>query len=171
MKENVFSEVSGVKSQLSELASQFAPLPDSELNKRMDEKLSFSRMSLDDISESIIKNKEEGLRREQDVYDELSKKYPEEEGYTIVPEAYLRDADGNIVRDPVTDQARRVDFVVVKDGKVVDMVEVTSMTADKTEQTAKENRIREMGGNYIRTPDGSLAEIPQDVTTHVERRK
>ncbi len=33
--------------------------------------------------------------------------------------AYLRDKDGNIVRDPVTGEGRRIDFVVIKDGKVV----------------------------------------------------
>lgn len=171
MTGSVFSEVAGLKTRLFELAADYAPLPEAELNKRIDEKLSFSRMNLEDLGESIIQNKEDGLRREHDVYKDLVDKYPEKKGYTIVPEAYLRNSDGYIVRDPLTDQGRRVDFAVVKNGKVVDMIEVTSPTADKTEQTAKENRIREIGGNYIRTSDGTLAEIPSEIRTRIERRK
>jgi hypothetical protein len=118
-----------------------------------------------------IQNKMDGLEREKEVAEELQKKYPPEEGYEIIPEAYLRDKDGNIVRDPETGEARRVDFVVVKDGKVVDSVEVTSKTADKTEQSAKENRIRETGGNYVRDSAGNLVEMPADVKTRIERRE
>ena len=117
-----------------------------------------------------IQNKIDGLAREKEVAEELQEKYPPEEGYEIVSEAYLRDKDGNIVRDSETGEARRIDFVVVKDGKVVDSVEVTSKTADKTEQTAKEERIREAGGNYIRDYNGNLVEIPSTVQTRIERR-
>lgn len=120
--------------------------------------------------EYLLKNKEDGLRRETEVEKELKEKYPESEGYTIEKEVYLRDKDGNIVKDPVTGEARRIDFVVVKDGKVVDSIEVTSKTADKTEQSAKEDRIRENGGNYIKDSNGNLVEIPSDVKTHIERR-
>ena len=119
---------------------------------------------------SPIKNKQDGLAREREVHDELEKKYPPEEGYEIISEAYLRDKDGHIVRDPETGEARRIDFVVVKDGKVVDSVEVTSKTADKTQQSAKEERIRESGGNYIRDSNGNLVEIPADVKTRIERK-
>ena len=117
-----------------------------------------------------IQNKIDGLAREKEVAEELQEKYPPEEGYEIVSEAYLRDKDGNIVRDSETGEARRIDFVVVKNGKVVDSVEVTSKTADKTEQTAKEERIREAGGNYIRDYNGNLVEIPSTVQTRIERR-
>ena len=117
-----------------------------------------------------IKNKQDGLAREKEVEEELKDKYPEDEGYEILSEVYLRDKDGNIVRDPETGEARRIDFVVVKDGKVVDSVEVTSKTADKTEQSAKEERIRDAGGNYVRDNNGNLVEIPGEVTTRIERR-
>ena len=117
-----------------------------------------------------IKNKQDGLRREKEVEDELREKYPEKEGYKVESEMYLRDKNGNIVRDPETGEARRIDFVVTKDGKVVDSVEVTSKTADKTGQTAKEQRIRENGGNYIKDSEGNLIEIPKDVNTRIERR-
>ena len=117
-----------------------------------------------------IQNKIDGMAREKEVEEELKEKYPESEGYEILSEVYLRDKDGNIVRDPETGEARRIDFVVVKDGKVVDSVEVTSKTADKTEQSSKEARIREAGGNYVRDDNGNLVEIPANVTTRIERR-
>ena len=117
-----------------------------------------------------IQNKIDGLRRENEVESELKEKYPEKDGYNIQSEAYLRDKDGKIVQDPVTGEARRIDFVVVKDGKVVDSVEVTSKTADKTGQMEKENRIRENGGNYIRDNDWNLVRIPDSVQTRIERR-
>jgi hypothetical protein len=125
-----------------------------------------------DVSEKNrpIKNKEDGLKREADVEKELKEQYPESEGHTIESEVYLRDKDGEIVRDPVTGEARRIDFVVIKDGKVVDSVEVTSKTASKEEQSAKEQRIRESGGNYIIDSNGNLIEIPSEVKTRIERR-
>lgn len=117
-----------------------------------------------------IQNKIDGLRREAEIQAELEKQYPIKRGYAIVPEAYLRDAYGNIAKDPVTGTARRVDFVVVKDGSVIDSIEVTSKTADKTEQLAKETRIRNTGGNYIYDADGNLDAYPDNVRTRVERR-
>lgn len=120
--------------------------------------------------DALIQNKLDGLEREKDVAKELNEEYPSEEGYSTIPEATLRDKDGNIVKDPVTGEARRIDFVVVKDGKVVDSIEVTSKTADKSAQSAKEDRIREAGGNYIRDNNGSLVEIPKEIRTRIERR-
>ena len=117
-----------------------------------------------------IQNKQDGLRREGEVETELQETYPPEEGYSIEQEVYLRDKDGNIVKDPVTGEARRIDFVVIKDGEVVDSVEVTSKTADKTSQSAKEERIRDIGGNYIKDSNGNLVEIPANVQTRIERR-
>jgi hypothetical protein len=117
-----------------------------------------------------IQNKIDGLQREADVQADLEKKYPKKQGNDIVSEAYLRNSDGNIVKDPDTGKARRIDFVALKDGKVVDLIEVTSKTANKTEQTAKENRIRDNGGNYIRNNTGNLVKIPDTVRTRIERR-
>lgn len=118
----------------------------------------------------VVKNKRDGCERENKVEEELKEKYPESEGYQIVKEAYLRDENGNFVIDPVTGKRRRIDFIVVKDGKVVDSLEVTSMTAPKEEQLAKEDRIREQGGNYIYDNNGNLVEFPEEIRTHVERR-
>lgn len=117
-----------------------------------------------------IKNKIEGSKREQEVKEELEKTYPKEKGYEIISEASLRDKNGKIVADSKTGEARRLDFVIVKNNKVVDSVEVTSKTADKTKQIAKENRIRENGGNYIKDNNGNLIEIPKTVQTRIERR-
>ncbi len=118
-----------------------------------------------------IKNKQDGCERERIVSEELHEKYPSEDGYDVVDEVYLRDADGKIVKDPESGEARRVDFMVVKDEKVVDSIEVTSLTAPKKEQTDKETRIRGAGGNYIYDNNRNLVEIPADVKTLIERRK
>lgn len=118
----------------------------------------------------IVENKRNGIKREEEVGTELKEKYPESEGYHVIREAYLRDKDGNIVKDLEANEARRIDFVAVKDGKVVESLEVTSQTAPKDEQCAKEARIRENKGNYIKLPDGSLAEFPKDTITRIERR-
>lgn len=118
----------------------------------------------------LLKNKSDGMAREQEVAKELEEQYPPGEGNQIIPEVYLRDKDGNIVKDPETGEARRIDFVVVKDGKVVDSVEVTSKTANKTAQSEKEGRIRDAGGNYIKDNGGNIIEIPSTVRTRIERR-
>ena len=117
-----------------------------------------------------IQSKIDGLEREHQVEGELQKQYSEKHGYSIISEVYLRNEDGKIVEDPETGEKRRIDFVVVKDGKVVDSIEVTSLTADKTKQTMKEERIREAGGNYIRDYDGNLLRIPDTLQTRIERR-
>ncbi|MDR3503933.1 MAG: hypothetical protein P4L79_15285 [Legionella sp.] len=120
--------------------------------------------------EQIEKNREDGANREELAYQELQKEFPEEEGYKIEREQYLRDENGNIVKDPETGEARRIDFVVFKDGKVVKTIEVTSETAPKDAQTAKEERIRDAGGNFIKDRDsGQLVEIPKDTITEVRR--
>ena len=163
----VMSEIGKTQSPLAELSKSFDTLPDRELNKSVE----LLRKKFDDLAEGILPNKQEGLRRESEVKQELEKEYPESKGYEIISEALLRDSNGKPVKDPETGEARRIDFVVVKDGTVVDSIEVTSETADKTGQTAKENRIRAAGGNYVRTSDGSLAEYPNDLQTTIERRK
>lgn len=163
----MFTEITETASKLAELSKEYDTLSNRELNKSLD----CPSRSLDNFQEGLISNKEEGLRREAEVEKDLEKKYPESDGYEIIPEAYLRNIEGNIVHDPITGEARRIDFVVVKDGAVVDSIEVTSETADKTWQTAKEERIREAGGIYVKTSDGNLAKYPDDLYTTIERRK
>lgn len=115
-------------------------------------------------------NREHGDLREVAVHEELTQLYPAE-NYEVIPEQYLRDSEGRIVKDAETGEARRVDFVVVKDGEVVRSIEVTSETASKDAQLAKEGRIREQGGEWIRNPEtGELCKYGEDVNTEVWRR-
>jgi hypothetical protein len=121
-------------------------------------------------TEQIGKNREDGASREELAYKELQQEFPENEGYKIEREQYLRDKDGNVVKDSITGEARRIDFTVSKDGKVVKTIEVTSETAPKAVQIAKEDRIRDAGGNFIKDRDtGILVAIPKDTQTEVRR--
>lgn len=168
------SEMNGFKDAQDHTERKFAECPLAKQVEKAD------NINVDDMNncdapivkemKEPIKNKLDGLAREKEVAGELENTYPSKAGYQIVPEAYLRDKEGNIVKDSVSSEARRVDFMVVKDGKVVESIEVTSKTADKTEQTAKEERIRGAGGNYIRDNEGNLVEIPSAVHTRIERR-
>ncbi len=120
-----------------------------------------------DKAEIVYQNKIEGCAREEKVMDQLKNQYPESQGYSIIREAYLRDKNGNIVIDKETGQARRIDFCVCKNGVVVKSIEVTSQTADKTKQLAKESRIKEQGGVYIRDANGNM--VNHKVQTEVKR--
>ena len=124
-----------------------------------------------DYSDQLIPNKREGLRRENEVQLDLEEQYPKSQGYNIAKEKLLRDFNGKKAIDPETGTGRRIDFVVDKYGNIVDSIEVTSTSADKSAQIAKESRIRESGGNYVRLDDGRLVEIPEDVVTRIVRRK
>ncbi|MBB6366709.1 RHS repeat-associated protein [Xanthomonas sacchari] len=102
---------------------------------------------------ACIPNKVAGTAREARVGAKLDGKFG---ASNVLRERYLRDANGKIVRDPVTGEARRVDFVVKgPDGKGT-AVEVTSRTADKRAQTLKEARIRSQGGTYVREPGSKV---------------
>ena len=116
-------------------------------------------------------NRLDGAAREGAVAGELEKTYLESDGCHIQDQCTLRDEAGRTVLDPISGESRRLDFVVVKDGQVVKSLEVTSETADKTAQIAKENRIREVGGNFIldRTT-GKLVSFAPGVRTEVTRR-
>ena len=118
-------------------------------------------------AEVVLKNKIDGCAREEKVMAQLKAEYPESLGYKTIREAYLRDESGKIVIDKETGQARRIDFCVCKDGKVIKSIEVTSQTADKTKQLAKEDRIKEQGGVYIKDESGNL--IKHSAQTEVWR--
>jgi len=123
-----------------------------------------------DKAEQLEQNRNDGANRENEALQDLQKEFPEKEGFKIEREQYLRDADGNIVKDPETGEARRIDFVVTRDGQVEKSVEVTSETAPKDAQSAKEARIRAAGGNYIKDRDtGQLVEMPKNVQTEIRR--
>ncbi|ANH81768.1 hypothetical protein A8C56_12945 [Niabella ginsenosidivorans] len=103
----------------------------------------------DSLGLDPIKNKVDGDAREKIAREQLQKEHPNAK---IVKERYLRDANGKSVKDSLTGERRRIDLVVIEDGKVTKVVEVTSHTADKTAQREKEMRIRNEGGTYIREP-------------------
>lgn len=127
-------------------------------------------LEVDNLYKDIDENRGKGNDREDKFRKWLEKQYGVNDGYIIEDEVYLRDKDGNIVRDPVTGERRRVDFVVIEDGKVIKSYEVTSLTAPKEDQMAKEARIRENGGNYIRDEEtGELIPYDDNVTTEVVR--
>ena len=131
-----------------------------------------SEKAIESTENAIVKtekqnNKIVGNLREAAEKVQLEKENP---GATVLAERYLRDKDGKIVKDPVTGTGRRVDFAVIKDGKVVDMVETTSQTANKTSQAAKEERIRNAGGTYIRDSKTKKLFEVKDVPTKTNRR-
>ena len=101
---------------------------------------------VDPLGLARIKNAVEGDRRHQEFNAKIKEKYPDA---TIQCECYLRDASGKSVKDPVTSERRRVDTVVIKDGKA-QTFEVTSPTADKTKQLRKETKNRAECGAFIR---------------------
>ncbi|UTM59457.1 hemagglutinin repeat-containing protein [Photobacterium sp. CCB-ST2H9] len=104
-----------------------------------------------------IPNAVEGNRRNFETEAELNARYPEA---SVQPEQYLRDSDGRIVKDPLTGEGRRIDHVVIQNGKVIDSAETTSLSARKEKQSEKEKRIRDSGGKYVRDREtGCLVEI------------
>lgn len=125
---------------------------------------------LNELSSPIRRNQEAGERRENEEHEELERKYPPEDGYRIFRQLTLCDEKGDRVADPVTGEGRRPDFAVVKDGEVIKSVEVTSLEAGKNKQMEKEDRIREAGGNYVKTPTGEVVPFGAGVNTEVKRR-
>jgi len=97
---------------------------------------------------------------------DLLAQYP---GGSVQNQQYLRDKNGNIVIDPNTGTARRLDHVVIVGGKVIEVVETTSLTADKRDQILHEQETRRAGGTFIRDREtGKLVEV-SDVS-RIERR-
>lgn len=119
---------------------------------------------------AIALNQEVGAVREDLVLGELGRLFPRKDGYRILRQPYLRDASGSIARDAQTRQSRRLDFVVYRNRRVVRALEVTSRGADKVGQMAKETRIRQQGGNFIKDMEsGDLLHLPRTLKTRVYR--
>jgi RHS repeat-associated protein len=116
----------------------------------------------------VQENYKAGKTREDKVAAELAKENP---GASVQRERYLRDSEGNRLVDPLTNEARRVDMAVVKDKKVLDMVEVTSKTAPKADQFAKEERIRELGDVFIRDRQTKELLPVNDIETRLVRKE
>ncbi|MFC7670494.1 RHS repeat-associated core domain-containing protein [Hymenobacter humi] len=114
-----------------------------------------------------IPNAKAGALREKAAQTELEKANP---GASVQRERFLRDSNGKIAKDPVSGEGRRIDHAVIKDGTVTDLVETTSLTAPKGAQAAKEARIREAGGTYIRDKETRKLHDVKEVPTRLERR-
>ena len=97
----------------------------------------------------MIPNRVSGDLREMHVLHYLQTLYPYAR---IVRERFLRDSNGISLRDPITNQRRRIDFAVIRNDKIVDLIEVTNLTTDKTKQVEKEERIRCISDVYIKDP-------------------
>src|SRR5690606_37147116 len=108
-----------------------------------------------------------GSSREALVRAELRALYADA---SVQSEVYLPTANGRRAVDPLTGEMRRIDSVVFQGGQVLDSVEVTSLTANKASQIAKENRIRQNGGTFVRDREtGNLIDISQ-VPTRIVRK-
>lgn len=115
-----------------------------------------------------VKNKSDGTKREERVQKKLEGKF---KGSSVQREQTLLDMNGKKVvgRDGT---GRKIDHVVIKDGKVTHSIETTSKTTNKVQQSAKEANIRAKGGNFIRDREtGDLVDMPKDVETRIIRVK
>ena len=63
------------------------------------DKLNDKLDNLENEVSSVVQNKLDGCRRENEVAKELEKQYPEKEGYKVLRERELCDKDGNPVID------------------------------------------------------------------------
>lgn len=106
---------------------------------------------------ACIPNKIAGTAREKRAQGILERRYGKQ---NVLSERYLRGADGKSVKDPLTGERRRIDFVVKgQDGKWRP-VEITSKTAPKDVQLAKEDRIRQVGGIFVKNKNtGELIQL------------
>jgi hypothetical protein len=106
--------------------------------------------------QQLDQNRADGTRRQEQYRQEMADIHGEE---NVLTERFLRDANGDVVRDPVTGEGRRLDCVVVN-GQCGYAAEVTSPTAPKDRQIEKENNIRDAGGTFVVNPNtGELIEV------------
>lgn len=117
--------------------------------------------------ENAFLNKKTGTARENVTKAELQEKYPDA---SVQSERLLRNSKGDKVLDPLTNTGRKIDHVVIKDGKAIDAVETTSQTADKMAQTMKEQRIRQQGGTFVRDKNTRELIDLKNVPTRLERK-
>ncbi|WP_290121706.1 RHS repeat-associated core domain-containing protein [Treponema pedis] len=127
-----------------------------------------SNIEIDPFGLGCVENKREGLRREDTLRRILEDIYGKDR---VLTERTLVDANG----DKVTagkkgkQSGRRIDFIVLDDnGNAIKSFEVTSKTAKKGPQVAKENTIRAKGGTFIKDNNGNLVDV-SNVPTQIIR--
>ena len=120
-------------------------------------------------SAQVRVNQFEGARREGETLADLQAKYSNAQ---IQQQVYLRTSDGRrAIDEGFTEEGRRLDFVVIQDGKVVDVVETASPTARKSAHFEKEQRIRANGGTFIRNRENRCLLDICEVPTAEDRRR
>ena len=108
---------------------------------------------------ACIKNKQEGLRREDTLRRILEEIHGKDR---VLTERTLLDANGNKVTHRGT--GRRIDFIILDDkGNAIKSYEVTSKTSNKVPQITKEN-----GGTFVKDKNGNLVDI-SNVPTQIIR--
>jgi RHS repeat-associated protein len=118
----------------------------------------------------VCVNKTEGLRRESTLKRVLQEIYGKDR---VLSERMLLDKFGKKVTTRVgkKETGRRIDFIILdENGKAIKSIEVTSKTAKKGPQIAKENIIRQSGGTFIKDANGNLVDI-SNVPTKIIRMK
>jgi hypothetical protein len=120
------------------------------------------------VTTKVVRSKIEGMARENIAKKLLESEFSKEAGYSVQAERRLRDKSGKRVKD-AEGGGRVIDFVVVKDGKVVRSFEVTSPDAPKAKQLEKEQRLRGADGNYIKDRETGQVLDLGDVVTEVVR--
>jgi len=116
---------------------------------------------------NCIPNKVAGTAREARAKEISGKRYGKQ---NVLSERYLRTADGKVAKDPLTGEGRRLDFVVKNSDGSGTAKEITSLTADKTGQLLKEDRIREAGGIFVRDPGTKKLIEVSDVSTVIRAK-
>lgn len=114
-----------------------------------------------------IPNKVAGTARETRAKALFEKRYGKS---NVLSERYLRDAKGKIVKDPLTGEGRRIDFVIKNSDGTGTAKEITSLTAPKIAQLEKEMRIREAGGVFLREPGTRKSIEVDDISTVIRAR-
>jgi hypothetical protein len=125
------------------------------------------KLGSENAPNGIQTNSASGAAREAEELAALEAQYPTA---SVQRERYLRTAEGSRAIDPMTGEGRRIDFAVIEGSKVLDLVETTSETANKAAQIAKENRIREAGGTFIRDKISRALIDVTDIATRISRR-
>jgi hypothetical protein len=115
----------------------------------------------------VAENAKAGAEREVKTAAELKAENP---GKVVQDERMLRNDEGKKVVDPVSGEGRRVDHAVIdREANTAKTYETTGMNVDKTEQLAKEQRIRDAGGTFIRDKETKKL-VPVEGVSTVKRQ-
>jgi len=111
----------------------------------------------------VKENAKDGARRNKIGVEQLKSENPDKRVQT---ETYLRTEDGKRAIDPQTGEMRRVDAAVIDaNARTAETYEITGPGVSKANQVAKEGRILDNGGMYIRDRrTGTLCKVSGQCT-------